>query len=151
MILNAVEGVALPVYGKGDQIRDWLHVDDHVEALELVASRGMIGETYNIGGWNEKRNIDVVRAVCDLIEEFTGTATHGLITYVADRPGHDKRYAIDASKVARELGWRPRHTFETGLRDTVRWYLANSDWCRRVQDGSYRRERLGLIEQEAQL
>ena len=150
MILNALEGKPLPVYGKGDQVRDWLHVEDHARALVLVATTGRIGETYNIGGHNEKQNIQVVRGICDLLEELApgkppGVARYqDLITFVTDRPGHDLRYAIDASKIDRELGWRPEETFESGLRSTVEWYLANRDgWCRAVQDGSYQRERLG--------
>ena len=151
MVLNALEGKALPVYGAGDQVRDWLFVDDHARALHTVLTRGKIGETYNIGGYNEQRNIDVVRQICSLLEELTSKKPasvvryENLIEYVADRPGHDRRYAIDAGKIARELGWKPRETFETGLRQTIKWYLDNLDWCRRVQDGSYQRERLGLM------
>ncbi len=150
MILNAVAGKPLPVYGKGDQIRDWLYVEDHARALYTVLRSGAIGETYNIGGWNERRNIDVVHAVCALLDELNprrppGLARHAdLITHVTDRPGHDRRYAIDASKVKRDLGWQPEETFETGIRKTVAWYLANRDWCQRIHDGSYRGERLGL-------
>jgi dTDP-glucose 4,6-dehydratase len=149
MILNALEGKPLPVYGKGDQIRDWLYVEDHARALLLVLTTGVVGETYNIGGHNEKRNIEVVRAICGLLEELrpekpAGVARYeDLITYVADRPGHDKRYAIDAGKIQRELGWKPLETFETGLRKTVQWYLDNEEWWRHVQDGTYQRERLG--------
>lgn len=149
MILNALEGKALPVYGKGSQIRDWLYVEDHARALHAVVSRGHIGETYNIGGCNEVRNIDVVRMLCTLLEELAPERPSGvrnyeeLITYVQDRPGHDQRYAIDASKIKRELGWTPNETFESGIRKTVVWYLENRDWCRRVQNGSYQRERLG--------
>ena len=150
MILNALEGKPLPVYGQGEQVRDWLYVEDHARALHTVLSRGEIGETYNIGGHNEKRNIDVVHAICALVDEmrpadasFQSSAS-SLITFVADRPGHDLRYAIDAGKIERELGWTPEETFETGLRKTVAWYLDNLDWCRRVQDGSYQRERLGV-------
>ena len=151
MILNALEGKALPVYGDGLQIRDWLHVEDHVRALCKVVEVGKVGETYNIGGHNEKTNLDVVYAICDLLDEMrpekpVGIATYkDLITYVADRPGHDQRYAIDATKMQRELGWSPRETFETGIRKTVEWYLNNATWCKHVQDGSYRRERLGLV------
>jgi dTDP-glucose 4,6-dehydratase len=150
MILNALEGKPLPVYGKGEQVRDWLYVEDHARALHTVLRRGEVGETYNIGGHNEKRNIDVVHAICDLIDEMRPASSSfqlpasSLITYVADRPGHDLRYAIDAGKIERELGWKPKETFETGLRKTVAWYLDNLDWCRRVQDGSYKRERLGV-------
>lgn len=147
VILNALEGKALPIYGKGEQVRDWLHVEDHARALCLVLEQGQPGQTYNIGGHNEKRNIDVVQAICALLDEcapssFTPYAS--LISYVADRPGHDLRYAIDASKIQRELGWTPVETFESGLRKTVQWYLDNLEWCRHVQDGSYRRERLGI-------
>jgi dTDP-glucose 4,6-dehydratase len=150
MILNALEGKPLPVYGKGEQVRDWLYVEDHARALHTVLRRGEVGETYNIGGHNEKRNIDVVHAICELIDEMRPASSSSqppassLITYVADRPGHDLRYAIDAGKIERELGWKPEETFETGLRKTVVWYLDNLDWCRRVQDGSYKRERLGV-------
>ncbi|WP_163575903.1 dTDP-glucose 4,6-dehydratase [Halomonas faecis] len=149
-ILNALEGKPLPVYGRGEQIRDWLHVEDHARALYTVVKEGQVGETYNIGGHNEKRNIDVVHAICQLIDEMKPASSNcqlsasRLITFVADRPGHDQRYAIDASKIERELGWHPRETFESGIRKTVLWYLANQDWCRRVQDGSYQRERLGV-------
>lgn len=164
MILNALEGKPLPVYGKGDQIRDWLYVEDHARALYLVLQQGQVGETYNIGGHNEKQNIEVVHALCDLLDElqplsvqndiggtFAGMQARGLpgksyrelITHVADRPGHDLRYAIDASKIQRELGWTPTESFETGIRKTVEWYLQNLEWCQRVQDGSYQRERLG--------
>jgi dTDP-glucose 4,6-dehydratase len=152
VILNALEGRQLPVYGKGDQVRDWLYVEDHARGLHAVLTLGMIGETYNIGGCNERLNISVVKAICALLEELAPEKPVGvsryedLITYVKDRPGHDHRYAIDASKMERELGWRPSETFETGLRKTVVWYLANRDWCARVQDGSYRRERLGQVE-----
>lgn len=149
MILNALEGKPLPVYGQGQQVRDWLYVEDHARALYTVMSEGKIGETYNIGGHNEKKNIDVVQTLCALLEELApnkpaGVARYSdLIAYVKDRPGHDLRYAIDASKIQRELGWTPQETFDTGIRKTVQWYLDNQEWCRRVQDGSYRRERLG--------
>jgi dTDP-glucose 4,6-dehydratase len=147
MILNALEGKPLPVYGKGDNIRDWLYVDDHVRALLTVLEKGRLGETYNIGGHNEKTNLDVVTTLCALLDELKPDSPHAphenLITFVTDRPGHDQRYAIDASKMAQELGWRPRETFETGLRSTVQWYLHNTMWCQHVQDGSYQRERLG--------
>ena len=149
-ILNALEGKPLPIYGKGDQIRDWLYVEDHVRALCLVATEGRVGETYNIGGHAEKQNIEVVQAICELLEELAPNKPEGikhyrdLITFVRDRPGHDRRYAIDASKIQAELGWTPAETFETGLRKTVEWYLGNRTWCERVQDGSYRRERLGV-------
>ncbi|MCK0152846.1 dTDP-glucose 4,6-dehydratase [Alcanivorax sp. S6407] len=149
MILNALEGKPLPVYGQGTQVRDWLYVEDHARALYKVATEGKVGETYNIGGHNEKQNIEVVYTLCDLLEELVPNKPdglnqyHDLITHVQDRPGHDLRYAIDASKIERELGWTPQETFETGIRKTVQWYLDNSEWCQRVQDGSYRRERLG--------
>ncbi len=149
MILNALEGKPLPVYGDGLQVRDWLFVEDHARALVEVVTRGVVGETYNIGGHNEQKNIDVVRGICALLEELAPARPQGvsrfeeLITHVKDRPGHDLRYAIDAGKIERELGWRPQETFETGLRKTVQWYLDNLEWCRRVQDGSYQRERLG--------
>ncbi|HZH57177.1 MAG TPA: dTDP-glucose 4,6-dehydratase, partial [Burkholderiaceae bacterium] len=149
VILNALEGKPLPVYGKGDQVRDWLYVEDHARALYLVLTQGKVGETYNIGGHNEKRNIEVVRAICELLETMrpdkpAGVARYAdLITFVADRPGHDQRYAIDAGKIQRELGWAPAETFESGLRKTVQWYLENQEWCQHVQDGTYQRERLG--------
>ncbi|MHA6494972.1 dTDP-glucose 4,6-dehydratase [Pseudomonas borbori] len=153
VILNALDGKPLPVYGNGQQVRDWLYVEDHARALLKVVSEGVVGETYNIGGHNEQKNIDVVRSICALLDELAprrdaGAGAGGyeiLITYVKDRPGHDLRYAIDASKVERELGWKPQETFASGLRKTVRWYLDNLDWCRRVQDGSYQRERLGAL------
>ncbi|MGL4823220.1 MAG: dTDP-glucose 4,6-dehydratase [Plesiomonas shigelloides] len=150
MILNALAGKPLPVYGKGEQIRDWLYVEDHARALVKVATEGAVGETYNIGGHNERKNIDVVHTLCDLLEELVPNKPAGvahyrdLITYVADRPGHDLRYAIDASKIAHDLGWVPQETFESGIRKTVIWYLENETWWRRVQDGSYAGERLGL-------
>lgn len=148
MILNALEGKPLPVYGNGQQIRDWLFVEDHARALYRVALQGKVGETYNIGGHNEKQNIEVVKMICTLLDELRPRQDQqsysALITYVKDRPGHDLRYAIDASKIAQELDWTPKETFETGLRKTVEWYLNNLQWCRRVQDGSYQRERLGM-------
>ena len=149
IILNALDGKALPVYGNGMQIRDWLYVEDHASALYTVVTKGEIGETYNIGGHNEKANIEVVKTICSLLEELVPNKPQGvteyqnLITYVTDRPGHDVRYAIDASKIARELGWKPAETFESGIRKTVEWYLANQKWWSRVLDGSYNRERLG--------
>ncbi|WP_417877437.1 dTDP-glucose 4,6-dehydratase [Vibrio sp.] len=149
MILNALKGKPLPVYGDGMQIRDWLFVEDHARALYKVVTEGSIGETYNIGGHNEKANIDVVQTICELLEELVPTKPQGvvhyrdLITFVKDRPGHDVRYAIDASKIERDLGWTPQETFETGLRKTVMWYLANENWWQRVLDGSYSLERLG--------
>lgn len=150
IILNALEGKALPVYGKGDQVRDWLYVEDHARALYKVLTEGQIGETYNIGGHNEKQNIEVVQALCDLLDELCphseGESYRKLISHVQDRPGHDLRYAIDASKIQSELDWAPKETFETGIRKTVEWYLENREWCRHVQDGSYQRERLGAID-----
>jgi dTDP-glucose 4,6-dehydratase len=152
VILNALEGKPLPVYGDGLQVRDWLYVEDHARALLEVVTRGEVGETYNIGGHNEQKNIDVVRGICALLEELAPNRPAGvahyadLITFVKDRPGHDLRYAIDASKIQRDLGWVPQETFQTGLRKTVQWYLENLEWCRRVQDGSYQRERLGNSE-----
>ena len=154
VILNALEGKDLPIYGKGDQIRDWLYVDDHARALYKVVTEGVVGETYNIGGHNEKQNIEVVLTICELLEELVpensnsitsgkDTGFKGLITFVKDRPGHDVRYAIDASKIEKELGWKPTESFESGIRKTVRWYLENNDWVVHVQDGSYQRERLG--------
>lgn len=145
VILNALEGKSLPVYGNGSQIRDWLYVDDHARALVQCAINGVIGETYNIGGHNEIRNIEVVQMLCDILNDLRPIDTHyqEQITYVADRPGHDIRYAINATKIEREIGWKPVETFETGLRKTVEWYLGNQNWCQRVLDGGYHRERLG--------
>ena len=173
VILNALEGKPLPIYGKGDQIRDWLFVEDHARALYKVVTEGEIGETYNIGGHNEKTNLEVVQTICKILDELApreGASVKGeelsvksegasvkseetttshltsytsLIIHVSDRPGHDRRYAIDASKIAKELGWKPEETFETGIRKTVQWYLDNQKWCKNVQDGSYQRERLG--------
>ena len=147
VILNALEGKPLPVYGTGANVRDWLYVEDHARALVEIATRGAIGESYNVGGWNERRNIDVVEAICDLVDEMAPSKTIGarrkLITFVTDRPGHDGRYAIDAGKIKRELGWEPRETFESGLRKTVRWYLDNPAWWGRIRSGVYRGERLG--------
>jgi dTDP-glucose 4,6-dehydratase len=139
VILNAVNGKPLPIYGKGDNIRDWLYVDDHARALRCVLENGKLGETYNIGGWNEKTNLEVVLAICTILDELhpQGKPHNKLITYVADRPGHDKRYAIDATKIADDLGWKPQETFETGLRKTVAWYLANTDWVKGVTSGDY--------------
>lgn len=150
-IINALAGKALPVYGNGQQIRDWLYVEDHARALYQVVSHGKPGETYNIGGHNERRNIEVVETICNLLEELAaeqkpaGLAHYrDLITYVTDRPGHDQRYAIDASKIAHELGWVPQETFESGMRKTVAWYLANATWWQAILDGRYQGERLGL-------
>ncbi|BEI22385.1 dTDP-glucose 4,6-dehydratase [Vibrio fluvialis] len=152
MILNAISGKALPVYGDGMQIRDWLFVEDHARALYKVVTEGEVGETYNIGGHNEKANIEVVKTICSLLEELVPNKPEGvesyqdLITYVTDRPGHDVRYAIDASKMERELGWMPDETFESGIRKTVEWYLNNKQWWSRVLDGSYAGERLGKVQ-----
>lgn len=148
MILNALDGKPLPVYGKGDNIRDWLFVDDHAEALLTVFEKGRLGDTYNIGGYNEKTNLDVVHTLCDILNELKPNATLGnyrnLMKFVPDRPGHDKRYAIDASYITKQLGWKPRETFETGIRKTVAWYLEEAHgWCKRAQEGKYARQRLG--------
>jgi dTDP-glucose 4,6-dehydratase len=141
MIVNALAGKPLPVYGDGQQVRDWLYVKDHCAAIREVLARGRVGETYNVGGWNEKPNLEIVHAVCGLLDELKAHRDGPyarLITHVTDRPGHDRRYAIDASKIERELGWRPAETFESGLRKTVRWYLDNATWVERVQNGAYR-------------
>ncbi|MDR6179140.1 dTDP-glucose 4,6-dehydratase [Pseudomonas sp. SORGH_AS 211] len=149
VILNAIHGKPLPIYGDGSQVRDWLFVEDHARALYTVVTQGEVGETYNIGGHNEKRNLQVVETICDLLEELAPQKPEGveryrdLITFVKDRPGHDMRYAIDASKIGRELGWTPEETFETGMRKTVIWYLNNREWWQRVLSGAYRLERLG--------
>jgi len=140
VILNALEGKPLPIYGKGDQIRDWLYVEDHARALYIVVKQGVAGETYNIGGHNEKQNLDVVHTICDLLDEIvpkTGSY-RDQITYVTDRPGHDRRYAIDADKISRELGWKPQETFESGIRKTVQWYLDNQRWVENVKSGAYK-------------
>lgn len=148
MVLNAIEGRPLPVYGKGDNVRDWLYVEDHVRALQVVLAKGRPGETYNIGGHNEKTNMEVVQLICQLLDELLPQSPYAphrsLITLVSDRPGHDQRYAIDASKIARELGWKPQETFYTGLRKTIQWYLDNPLWCQQVTDHRYCRERLGI-------
>lgn len=149
IILNALEGKPLPVYGQGENVRDWLYVDDHARALCLVLEEGELGETYNIGGHNEKTNLEVVQTLCRILDEHLPSSKHKphdqLITFVTDRPGHDLRYAIDASKLEKTLGWKPQETFETGLRKTVEWYLDNQNWWQRVHDGSYQGERLGLL------
>ena len=147
MIINAIEGKPLPVYGRGENIRDWLYVEDHAAALLRVAREGVVGQSYNIGGNNEWRNLDVVHAICDLMNEFMPRAGgyRDLISSVTDRPGHDLRYASDSQKIQRELGWRPQEQFETGLRKTVKWYLDNRAWWEAVRSGSYRGERLGVI------
>jgi dTDP-glucose 4,6-dehydratase len=155
-ILKAHAGEPMPVYGKGENVRDWLHVDDHVAALLLVLERGRIGETYLVGGGGERKNIEVVEMIADLVDELAGSrkpeagSRRKLITFVTDRPGHDQRYAIDSSKLRAELGWTPAHTFESGLRETVAWYLANRTWWERIRSGAYRGERLGIAAGEAQ-
>jgi len=150
--LNALDGKELPIYGDGQQIRDWLHVDDHARALRLVLEKGEDGQTYNIGGHNEKTNLEVVKTICALLDRLVPDSPYvphaSLITYVADRPGHDMRYAIDASKIEKCLGWTPDETFETGIEKTIHWYLENSEWCQHVQDGSYQRERLGAGDED---
>ena len=150
VILNALEEKPLPIYGDGQQIRDWLYVEDHARALYKVVTEGKIGETYNIGGHNEKTNLEVVQTICNILDTLqprgNGQKYAELITFVKDRPGHDLRYAIDASKIESELGWKPKETFETGIQKTVEWYLNNLEWCHNVQDGSYQRERLGATE-----
>jgi dTDP-glucose 4,6-dehydratase len=141
VILNARDGKPLPVYGDGQNVRDWLYVEDHCTAIATVLARGHVGQTYNIGGWNEKRNIDIVQTICDIVDEMMGSrgpSRRDLITFVKDRPGHDRRYAMDATKIERELDWRPVETFESGIRKTVRWYLENKEWVRGVTSGSYR-------------
>ncbi|MFK5969974.1 MAG: dTDP-glucose 4,6-dehydratase [Candidatus Marithrix sp.] len=147
IILNVLEGKPLPIYGKGENIRDWLYVDDHANALYTVLKQGKIGEVYNIGGNYEKTNLEVVTTLCDILDELVPSTTpyKSLITYVTDRPGHDLRYAIDSTKIKNELGWQPQETFATGLQKTVQWYLDNNEWCQRVLDGSYQRERLGTL------
>jgi len=153
MILNALEGKPLPVYGDGQNVRDWLFVEDHCRALWRVLEAGQPGETYNIGGNCEQKNLDVVRTICRMVDELRPGLPHApcesLITFVKDRPGHDRRYAIDAGKIQRELGWRPEHDFDSGMRRTVQWYLDNSQWIRRVTSGAYQRERLGLLREAA--
>ncbi len=145
VILNALEGKPLPIYGKGNQVRDWLYVEDHARALIKVVTEGKVGETYNIGGHNEKQNIEVVETICDILDKVRPKekSYKEQITFVTDRPGHDMRYAIDASKIQKELGWTPQESFETGIQKTVEWYLENQEWCQHVQDGSYQRDRLG--------
>jgi len=148
VILNAKDGKSIPVYGKGDNVRDWLYVDDHACALRRVLEKGQVGETYNIGGHNEKTNLDVVQSICAILDELLPDSEYcphsNLITFVTDRPGHDQRYAIDASRIDKELDWKPGETFESGLKKTIQWYLQNQIWCSHVQDGSYVGERLGI-------
>jgi len=147
VILNALEGKPLPVYGKGENVRDWLHVDDHAAALELVLTKGKVGDSYNVGGRAERTNLQVVEEICDLLDQRRplpgGKARRSLITYVSDRPGHDRRYAIDPAKIERELGWRADYTFEAGLAETIDWFLANKAWWRPIRDGNYGGARLG--------
>jgi dTDP-glucose 4,6-dehydratase len=149
VILNALEGKSLPIYGDGSQIRDWLYVEDHARALFNVATQGKVGQTYNIGGHNEKTNLEVVTTICSELDKLISEKPQGLksfvdlITFVTDRPGHDRRYAIDASKMANELNWQPQETFESGISKTIKWYLDNLEWCQQVQSGNYQRERLG--------
>jgi len=145
-ILNAIEGRPLPIYGDGGNVRDWLHVEDHCAGILLALAKGRAGEKYNIGGGNERTNLEIVDRICDILDELRPrTDTYrALKTFVPDRPGHDRRYAIDAAKIRRELGWAPHHTFESGLRETVRWYLDHRDWCEQIQAGKYERQRLGL-------
>ena len=148
MIHNALKGEILPIYGDGNQVRDWLFVEDHCKAILEVLGKGTVGQVYNIGGHNEKTNMEVVHALCQILDEMVPDSPycphHNLIQRVTDRPGHDRRYAIDASKIQNQLGWKPQETFESGLRKTVRWYLDNKDWTDRVMSGAYRGERLGL-------
>jgi dTDP-glucose 4,6-dehydratase len=147
MILNAIDRRPLPIYGDGGNVRDWLHVEDHCSGILLALTRGVPGDKYNIGGGNERTNLEIVDRICELVDEFVkepGFKRATLKSFVPDRPGHDRRYAIDAAKIRRDLGWQPRHTFETGLRETVRWYLEHRDWCNAVQRGQYDRQRLGL-------
>jgi dTDP-glucose 4,6-dehydratase len=152
MILNALSKQSLPVYGDGLNVRDWLYVEDHCKAILSVLEKGRIGETYNIGGHNEKSNLEIVHTICDLLDKeqprHDGLSYREQVTFVKDRPGHDRRYAIDATKIKKELGWIPTETFESGIKKTIHWYLRNSEWCRRVCDGSYRGERLGLAPEE---
>src|SRR6185295_4985709 len=159
MILNALDGKPLPIYGDGGNVRDWLHVDDHCAGLLLVLGNGRAGERYNVGGGNERTNLEIIDRICDALDGLrppasnpalrTGSSYRDLKTFVPDRPGHDRRYAIDAAKIGRELGWAPRHRFEDGLTATVRWYVEHRGWCEAVQAGRYDRERLGLGERQA--
>lgn len=150
VILNALDGKDLPIYGKGDQIRDWLYVEDHARALYKVITEGKVGETYNIGGHNEKQNLEVVKTICDILDTLVPKATKysEQINHVNDRPGHDRRYAIDSTKMQKELGWVPVESFETGLRKTVQWYIDNQQWCKNVQDGSYQLKGLGKVKEK---
>ena len=150
MILNCIAGKSLPVYGKGNNIRDWLYVEDHCDAIYTVLNKGVIGSTYNIGGNNEIKNIDIVKIICHKMDSFlprsNGSSYSDLITFVTDRPGHDFRYAIDASKIQNNLGWAPRENFNSGIEKTITWYLENKEWWKSIQNNSYRQERLGVIE-----
>ena len=158
IILNALDHKPLPVYGSGQNIRDWLHVEDHARALYKVVSEGKVGEMYNIGGNTEKTNIDVVLTICKILDELVDLKSKDLnkiihshkdlITYVTDRPGHDLRYAIDTSKIKKELNWTPKHSFDSGIRDTIEWYLKNLNWCKNIQESNYQRERLGLLSEK---
>ncbi|MEM6761694.1 MAG: GDP-mannose 4,6-dehydratase, partial [Pseudomonadota bacterium] len=152
MILNALHGVALPVYGRGENVRDWLYVEDHARALELVITKGVPGRTYNVGGRNERTNLQVVETICDILDRLVpaDTPRRDLITFVTDRPGHDLRYAIDAGRIEAELGWRARETFETGIEKTVGWYLDNEAWWRPIRERRYAGERLGKGKDQAQ-
>ena len=148
IILNCLDGKPLPIYGDGQNVRDWLHVEDHCHAIQTVLQQAVVGECYNIGGNSERTNLQVVESICEIVDRLRPDLSHrpckSLITYVKDRPGHDRRYAIDASKIHRDLGWQPKHTFETGLEETVQWYLDNPHWIANVTSGNYQRERLGL-------
>ena len=148
MILNALEGKSLPIYGDGRNVRDWLYVEDHCRAIRLVLEQGRVGETYNVGGMCERQNIEVVQRICGLLDELApradGKSYTEQKTYVRDRPGHDRRYAIDCSRIVAELGWKPAESFETGMKRTVAWYLANRSWCENIASGKYQRERLGI-------
>lgn len=150
VLLNAVHGRELPIYGKGENVRDWLHVEDHARALALIATKGVVGENYNVGGSEERTNLQVVQTICDMLDEIApradGASYRQQITFVTDRPGHDRRYAIDSTKIGRELGWQPRFDFESGLKDTIRWYLAHEDWWQPLLKNKYDGQRLGQIE-----
>ena len=147
MIINCIDWKPLPVYGNGDNIRDWLYVDDHCNALELIFLRGIVGETYNIGASNEVKNIDIVKIICDIMDELKPSkkgSYRDLITFVNDRPGHDKRYAVDSTKIQTTLKWEPKESFSTGIKKTINWYLNNDDWWRKIQGNNYNQQRLGL-------
>ena len=150
MILNCLSNKPLPVYGKGENIRDWLYVDDHCDAIDTIIEKGKIGETYNVGGNNEIKNIDIVKTICDILDDISPSENidsyQNLITFVQDRPGHDFRYAIDSSKLINELGWEPKETFSSGIRKTIQWYIDNKQWWLDIQNNTYQQERLGVIE-----